>query len=133
MRPASASARVPVASVGDLETYGLLTDIEGQDQRSQALDVFSRMYSPTVGTGYALNYILRTGLDALKGADILATAPGKYSSNFSYPKSTVGGYMKNIAQTHLANFGKRLVKMPKLYMTDVGLAAALLGIAVDER
>ena len=29
---------VPVASVGDLETYGLLTKVEGEDQRSQALD-----------------------------------------------------------------------------------------------
>ena len=71
-----AKAGVPVASVGDLETYGLLTDIEGQDQRTQALDVFARMYGPTVGTGYALSYIRRTGIDALKGADILATAPG---------------------------------------------------------
>jgi uncharacterized protein len=29
---------------------------------------------------------------------------------------------------HFADFGKRLVKHPKLYMTDVGLAASLLGI-----
>jgi uncharacterized protein (DUF1501 family) len=104
-----AKAGVPVASVGDLETYGLLTDIEGQDQRSQALDVFARMYGPTVGTGYALTYIRRTGIDALKGADILATAPGKYTSNVTYSKSTVGGYMKNIAQTHLANFGTKIL------------------------
>jgi uncharacterized protein (DUF1501 family) len=106
---ALAKAGVPVASVGDLETYGLLTDIEGQDQRAQALDVFARMYGPTVGTGYALNYIRRTGIDALKGADILATAPGKYTSNVTYSRSTVGGYMKNIAQTHLANFGTRIL------------------------
>jgi len=106
---ALAKAGVPVASVGDLETYGLLTDIEGQDQRAQALDVFAQMYGRTVGTGYAMNYILRTGLDALKGADILATAPGKYTSNVTYPKSTVGGYMKNIVQTHLADFGTRIL------------------------
>jgi uncharacterized protein (DUF1501 family) len=106
---ALAKMGVPVASVGDLETYGLLTDIEGQDQRSQALDVFARMYGPTVGTGYALSYIRRTGIDALKGADILATAPGKYTSNVTYSKSTVGGYMKNIAQTHLANFGTKIL------------------------
>jgi uncharacterized protein (DUF1501 family) len=106
---ALAKAGVPVASVGDLETYGLLTDIEGQDQRSQALDVFARMYGPTVGTGYALSYIRRTGIDALKGADILATAPGKYTSDVTYSKSTVGGYMKNIAQTHLAGFGTKIL------------------------
>jgi uncharacterized protein (DUF1501 family) len=100
---------VPVASVGNLETYGLLTGIEGQDQRAQALDVFSRMYGPTIGTGYTMSYIRRTGIDALKGADILATAPSKYTSNVTYSNTAVGQYMKNIAQTHLAGFGTRVL------------------------
>src|SRR4030095_5173739 len=100
---------VPVASVGNLETYGLLTGIEGQDQRTQALDVFARMYGPTIGTGYAMSYIRRTGVDALKGADVLATAPSKYTSTVTYPNTVVGGYMKNIAQTHLAGFGTRIL------------------------
>jgi uncharacterized protein (DUF1501 family) len=100
---------VPVASVGNLETYGLLTGIDGQDQRAQALDVFSRMYGPTIGTGYAMGYIRRTGIDALKGADVLATAPSKYSSTVNYPNTVVGQYMKNIAQTHLAGFGTRVL------------------------
>jgi len=34
----------------------------------------------------------------------------------------------HFVRPHFANFGKRLVKQPKLYVTDVGLAAALLGI-----
>ena len=106
---ALAKEGVPVASVGDLETYGLLTGIEGQDQRSQALDVFGRMYGPALGTGYAMDYIRRTGIDALKGADILATAPSKYSSTVEYSSSVVGQYMKNIAQTHLAEFGTRVL------------------------
>ena len=100
---------VPVASVGDLETYGLLTGIEGEDQRSQALDVFGRMYSPAIGRGPVMDYIRNTGTDALKGADILATAPDKYSSNVEYSSSSVGQYMKNIAQTHLAEFGSRVL------------------------
>ncbi len=37
-------------------------------------------------------------------------------------------YLIHYVRPHFANFGKRLVKMPKLYMTDVGLAAALVGI-----
>lgn len=37
-------------------------------------------------------------------------------------------YLVHFVRPHLANFGKRLVKMPKLYMTDVGLAASLMGI-----
>jgi len=100
---------VPVASVGNLETYGLLTGIEGEDQRTQALDVFGRMYSPAIGRGAVLDYIKRTGTDALKGADILATAPDKYTSNVEYSASVVGQYMKNIVQTHLANFGTRVL------------------------
>ena len=100
---------VPVASVGNLETYGLLTGIDGESQRSEALDVFGRMYSPAVGRGAVLDYIHRTGTDALKGADILATAPDNYSSTVEYSNTTVGQYMKNIAQTHLAGFGTRIL------------------------
>ena len=100
---------VPVASVGNLETYGLLTGIDGEDQRNQALDVFGRMYSPAMGTGAVMDYIHSTGTNALKGADILATAPDKYTSNVEYSNTVVGQYMKNIAQTHLAEFGSRVL------------------------
>ena len=100
---------VPVASVGDLETYGLLTGIDGDAQRNDALDVFGRMYGPTIGSSYALDYIRRTGTDALKGADILAKAPEMYSSDLEYSASAVGQYMKNIAQTHLAEFSTRVL------------------------
>src|SRR5216684_4304549 len=106
---ALAKEGVPVASVGNLETYGLLTGIEGQDQRTQALDVFARMYGPTVGTGYTLDYIRSTGVYALRGADVLATAPGKYKSTVTYTKSVVGQYMRNIVQTYLAGFGTRVL------------------------
>ena len=106
---ALAKEGVPVASVGNLETYGLLTGIEGEDQRTQALDVFGRMYGPTIGSSYTLDYIRRTGTDALKGADILATAPDKYTSKVEYSATAIGQYMKNIAQTHLAEFGTRVL------------------------
>lgn len=41
-------------------------------------------------------------------------------------------YLIHFVRPHFANFGKRLTKSPKLYMTDVGLAAALLGIRTAE-
>ena len=100
---------VPVASVGDLETYGLLTGVEGENQRAEALDVFGRMYSPAIGRGAVMDYIRNTGTDALKGADVLATAPDKYSSTVEYSTTSVGQYMRNIAQTHLAGFGTRVL------------------------
>ncbi len=100
---------VPVASVGDLETYGLLTGVEGENQRAEALDVFGRMYSPAMGRGAVMDYIRNTGIDALKGADILATAPDKYTSSVEYSSTSVGQYMRNIAQTHLAGFDTRVL------------------------
>ena len=38
---------VPVAAVDNLESYGLLTGISSELQRSKIIDRFSRMYSPT--------------------------------------------------------------------------------------
>ena len=37
-------------------------------------------------------------------------------------------YLIHFVRPHFANFGKRLTKSAKLYVTDVGLACALLGI-----
>ena len=100
---------VSVASVGDLETYGVLTGIDGEDQRMEALDIFARMYSPLIGSGPANDYLSQTGLDALKGADILSTAPEKYHSTIEYGGGPFPQWVKNIAQVHLANFGTRVL------------------------
>jgi uncharacterized protein (DUF1501 family) len=99
---------VPVASVGNLETYGVLTGIEAEDQRTKALQTFSNVYSPMLGKGPVLDYFAQTGVDALKGADILSTAPEKYSSSVEYGNDDVAQYMRNIVQTHLADFGTRV-------------------------
>jgi uncharacterized protein (DUF1501 family) len=103
-----AAPGVPVASVGNLETYGVLTGIE-DNQRDEALDIFSRMYSPAMGRGQVMDYLSHTGMDALKGADILSTAPEKYSSTIEYGNNSVAQYMRNIAQTHIARFGTRFL------------------------
>ena len=104
-----ASPGVPVASVGNLETYGVLTGIEGGDQRTEALDVFENIYSPAIGKGVVMDYLSQTGMDALRGADILSTAPEKYSSTVEYGSNTVAQYMRNIAQVHLAELGTRVL------------------------
>ena len=106
---ALAAPGVPVASVGNLETYGVLTGIEGADQRSQALDLFAKMYSSKLGSGLVREYISQTGTDALSGADILSTAPQKYTSTVKYASDTVSQYMRNIAQVHLAGLGTRIL------------------------
>ena len=100
---------VPVASVGNLETYGVLTGISDEDQRLKALDVFSKVYTPMIGQGPVNDYLAQTGLDALEGADILSTAPEKYTSTVEYGGDVLGQYMRNIVQTHLADFGTRVL------------------------
>ena len=100
---------VSVASVGNLETYGVLTGIDGEDQRMQALDIFAKTYSPAIGTGPVNDYLSQTGLDALKGADILKTAPQKYASTVEYGRDYFAQWLKNIAQVHLADFGTRVL------------------------
>ena len=106
---ALAAPGVPVASVGSLESYGVLTTIELEEQRTQALDIFARMYSPSMGTGPVMKYLSQTGMDAMNGADILATATAKYSSTVEYGGSSMSQYMRNIAQVHCADLGTRIL------------------------
>lgn len=100
---------VAVASVGDLSSYGLLTEMNQESQRMEALDLFGRMYAPAIGQGVVDDYIRRTGIEALKGADILSTAPGKYKSEVEYANSAMGGYLRDMAQVHNADFGTRVL------------------------
>ena len=99
---------VPVACVsGPLERYGFLPTIQEPTQRQQVLQRFSRMYTPIEGSG-VLEYMGTTGLDSLKGADILKVAPSKYKSDVKYPDTQIGNKLRGVAQVHLANLGTRI-------------------------
>ena len=99
---------VPVTSVANLETYGLLNDIAGETQRNAALDVFQKMYAQAIGSGPVSDYIRQTGLDALKGADVLRTVPAGYSSTVEYAQDPIAQSLKGVAQVHLAGLGTRV-------------------------
>ena len=99
---------VPVASVGDLETYGLLPDIREQSAREYALEAFSYIYGSAMAHDEVSQFIGQTGLDALRGADILRSAPGKYSSSVEYADTPIAQSMKNIAQVLTADLGTRV-------------------------
>ena len=86
----------------------MLTGIEGEE-RDEALEVFANIYSPQIGQGLVMDYLSQTGMDALKGADILNTAPAKYSSTVEYSGNSVAQYMRSIAQVHLAGLGTRVL------------------------
>ena len=105
---AMALTGVPVASVAVLETYGVLTGIVNEPERSQALDIFARMYSPTVGLGATMDYLGQTGLDALKGADILKAAPDMYASTVEYGDTGIARNLQGIAKVLTADLGTRV-------------------------
>ena len=99
---------VPVASVSDLNTYGLLTNIENEDRRAKVLERFSNMYGQAIGSGPVNDYLARTGLDALRGADILKEALDRYSSTVEYGSSSISKSLRDVAMIHTANLVTRV-------------------------
>ena len=99
---------VPVASVGNLETYGLLPDVQDAELRAHALDVFGRMYGPTPGKDILAQALSQAGTDALKGADVLRTAPQMYSSGVEYADNPLAQSLKGVAQVMSAGVGTRI-------------------------
>ena len=102
---------VPVTSVSDLDTYGVLSGVPGlsaEQERSRLVERFARMYAPAIGTGPVMDYLGQTGRDALKGADILKIAPQKYSSTVEYADSPIAKALKGVAQVHLADLGTQV-------------------------
>ena len=100
---------VPVTSVGNLENYGLMTGIDDNQDRNKALNVFKQMYAPAIGTGIVTDYLARTGLDVIKGADQLKKAPALYKSEIEYGNSSIGQSLRDAARVHLANLGTRIL------------------------
>lgn len=108
---AMAMRGVPVTSVNNLATYGVFSSVRSltsNEERTQLLDSFARMYAPAIGTGPTMEYLGQTGLDALKGADIIKLAPERYSSTIEYANNTIARSLKDVAQVHLADLGTQV-------------------------
>ena len=102
---------VPITSVSNLENYGVLSTVPGvsaEQERTQILDRFARMYAPAIGTGATMDYLGQTGRDALKGADILKVAPEKYSSTVEYAETPIAKYLRDVARVYLADLGTQV-------------------------
>lgn len=99
---------VPVASVGSLETYGLLPDVVDQVVRERSLEAFRRMYGPDGGKDVLAQALSQSGSDALKGADILRTAPGLYKSSVEYADTPIAQSLRGVAQVMFADLGTRV-------------------------
>ena len=100
---------VPVASVGNLETYGLLPDMSDENVRHNALDALGRMYGPAGGRDIVARTLAENGSQALMGADILRTAPERYSSSIEYADTAISQSLKSAAQVMSAGLGTRVL------------------------
>jgi uncharacterized protein (DUF1501 family) len=99
---------VPVASVGNVETYGLFTDVQDEVLKRRTLEAFARAYGGAQGWDPVLDFLGQTGKDALKGADILRTAPEKYSSSVEYAQNPIAQSLKSVAQVMFADLGTQI-------------------------
>ncbi|MBM3222941.1 MAG: DUF1501 domain-containing protein [Candidatus Tectomicrobia bacterium] len=99
---------VPVASVGNLATYGVFPDLKDEARRLDALETFSQMYGGAQGRDVVLDVLGQNGRDALKGADILKTAPARYTSTVQYEANPIAQSLKSMAQVMFADLGTQL-------------------------
>ena len=105
---ALAAEGVSVASVGNLETYGLFPDLQDEWLKKYALEAFTKMYGGSEGKDAVAEFLGSTGMDVLKGADILRSAPERYSSSVEYAANPIAGSLKNVAQVMFADLGTRV-------------------------
>ena len=107
--PRALSAKnVTVTSVADLDSYGLMTDLEVEATRIQALQSFKDIYGQAIGSGIVKDYIANTGLDLLRGADLLKQAPASYRSDVEYAANPIAKSLRDISRIHLAGLGTRV-------------------------
>ena len=105
---AMSKAGVPVTSVSNLDEYGLMSGISAQQQRAQALQIFKDMYGQAVGSGPVMDYLSRTGMDVLSGADLIKVAPQQYESTVEYADNPIAKSLRDVARVHTANLGTRI-------------------------
>lgn len=99
---------VPVTSVSDLDSYGLMTGIAAEEQRNTALEIFKDMYGQAIGTGPVMEYLSRTGMDVLRGADRLTEHTAGYESTVEYGDNPIAKQLRDIARVHTSGLGTRI-------------------------
>ena len=105
---AMAVSGVPVTSIGDLEAYGVMTDIELLSLQEKAVETFKNIYGQAIGNGPVSEYIGKTGMDVLSGADMLADVAARYESPIEYADNPIAKSLRDVARIHLAGLGTRI-------------------------
>ena len=100
---------VPITSVGDLDNYGVMSGISAETERARALRAFEKMYSQAIGSGPVRDYVARTGMDIIRGADVLKKAPADYVSDVEYADNPIARSLRDAARVHLADLGTRII------------------------
>ena len=101
-------AGVPITSVGDLEGYGVMNKIEQERLKERSLQAFKDIYGQAIGSGQVAEYIGKTGLDVLKGADLLANVATQYKSSVEYADNSIAKSLRDVARVHFADLGTRV-------------------------
>ena len=118
----------PVASVTDLETYGLMGHLSAETERSEVLEMFKYIYSMGLGSGPTMDLMSQTGLDALRGSDMLSQCTLTYDSEIEYDPNAFSKSMKSAAQVLQADIGTRIC-----YTQHGSFDAHTNGIALQEK
>ncbi len=118
----------PVASVTDLETYGLMGHLGAETERSEVLEMFKWIYSMGLGSGPTMDLMSQTGLDALRGSDMLSQCTLTYDSDIEYDPNAFSKSMKSAAQVLQADIGTRIC-----YTQHGSFDAHTNGIALQEK
>lgn len=105
---AMAVSGVPVTSVGDLESYGVMHRLDRELLRDKAIEAFKDIYGQAIGSGPVAEYIGQTGIDVLKGADLLADVAERYESPIEYADNSIAKSLRDVARIHLADLGTRI-------------------------
>ncbi len=105
---AMAVAGVPVTSISDLEGYGVMKRLEQEQLRDKALQAFKDIYGQSIGTGVVAEYIGKTGLDVLRGADMLSEVAKNYNSTVEYADNSIAKSLRDVARIHLSGLGTRI-------------------------
>ena len=66
------------------------------------------MYGPSVGTGAVMDYLSRTGMDVLSGAEMLKAAPQQYQSSVEYADNPIAKALRDVVRVHTAGLGARI-------------------------
>ena len=96
---------VPVASVADLSTYGLLTSIEQEQQREKMLGRFVNMYGRAIGTGAVQSTSAAPGSTRSRAPTFSRRGSAATAPDVEYGTELISRSLRDIATIHCADLG----------------------------